>query len=387
MAQLPSFTIGYLYNAIFTEIQDWRLEDSRHKKVPVHLVLSQNHQWPRSIRLSNFTKRKARSTSNGPVSPLPTAGTSHSQQLEIPSAPETSIPGSLPPDSVSPFSQEPSPSFSGTSPSNLPEYPRLLFSIRLSEDIKPNGLSSELFTDWLRSVPVSASLIRVEAGFASDSTLLILSMPPAMLGYLPWNPAITLLGTVRSEIIMVQTQKNPMKAVEEAKMSDGMENPRDIASKDLGNDVRTEKSLVGSQAAISNSMGASNEVGDGMPPLYINRKLNPKQYHRILKRREVRKRFEEALRLQSKGSPLSPSYSSPSTPEAHTDEEEATSVYSLPVYPQNQVILAKMKPAHLSLSGSIFGGDIPEDIGYEIYKLGTLIQALNPKRPEIDEGW
>jgi hypothetical protein len=23
-----------------------------------------------------------------------------------------------------------------------------------------------------------------------------------------------------------------------------------------------------------------------------------------------------------------------------------------------------------------FGGDIPEDIGYEIYKLGTLVQAL-----------
>jgi hypothetical protein len=32
-----------------------------------------------------------------------------------------------------------------------------------------------------------------------------------------------------------------------------------------------------------------------------------------------------------------------------------------------------------------FGGEIPEDIGYKIYKLGTLIQALNSKRSEMDK--
>jgi hypothetical protein len=75
-----------------------------------------------------------------------------------------------------------------------------------------------------------------------------------------------------------------------------------------------------------------------------------------------------------------------STPEALTDEEGATSVYSLPVENEQQVVIAKMKPSHLSVNDSMFGGDIPEDIGYEIYKLGTLIQALNPKRPE-GLGW
>ena len=85
---------------------------------------------------------------------------------------------------------------------------------------------------------------------------------------------------------------------------------------------------------------------------------------------------------------MSPDHSSAaSTTGAHTDDEEVTSIYSLPVDNQNEVVLAKMKPAHLSLNGSVFGGDIPEDIGYEIYKLGTLIQALNPKHPEIDVGW
>jgi fructose-specific component phosphotransferase system IIB-like protein len=82
--------------------------------------------------------------------------------------------------------------------SQLPEYPRLLFSIRISEDIKPGDLSTELLADWLSTLPVEAKSVRVEAGFASDSTLLIVSMPIAMLGYLPYDPAITLIGAARS---------------------------------------------------------------------------------------------------------------------------------------------------------------------------------------------
>jgi hypothetical protein len=64
MAELPSFTIGHLCNAIFTEIQGWRFEDSKHRKVPVHLVLSQSRD--RSIRLSRFSigEGKQRSTLN-----------------------------------------------------------------------------------------------------------------------------------------------------------------------------------------------------------------------------------------------------------------------------------------------------------------------------------
>ena len=82
--------------------------------------------------------------------------------------------------------------------SQLPEYPRLLFSIRISEDIKPGDLSTDLLTDWLLTIPVETKSVRVEAGFASDSTLLIVSMPIALLGYLPYDPAITLIGTTRS---------------------------------------------------------------------------------------------------------------------------------------------------------------------------------------------
>lgn len=93
--------------------------------------------------------------------------------------------------------------------SQLPEYPRLLFSIRLTEDVKPADLACELFSEWLRQVPVSADAVRVEAGFASDSTLLMISLPASMMAYLPKNPAITLLGTTRSSnLVKARTIKH-----------------------------------------------------------------------------------------------------------------------------------------------------------------------------------
>lgn len=175
LSQLPSFNIGYLYNSLFTEIQSWRISDSRHKKAPVHLVLSQNPHHPRSIRISsNIRKSGASQGSN-----FGTASTSP----DTPATPSTVL------------------------ISQLPEYPRLLFSIRIDENVKPIDLSIEFFADWLRELPMSSSLVRVEAGFASDSTLLLLSLPVAMLGYLPSNSAITLLGTTRSRNLLLESKK------------------------------------------------------------------------------------------------------------------------------------------------------------------------------------
>lgn len=56
MAYLPYFNIGYLYNAIYTEVSSWRIEDPRFKKAPIHLVLSQNQSLSRSICLCRWPK-------------------------------------------------------------------------------------------------------------------------------------------------------------------------------------------------------------------------------------------------------------------------------------------------------------------------------------------
>jgi hypothetical protein len=491
--------------------------------------------------------------------------------LEIGPTPETPELASLPADSQSPFSQRQWPSSSGTSLSEFPEYPRLLFSIRLSEDVKPNELSSELFADWLRSFPASANFVKVEAGFASDSTLLILSMPPAMFGFLPSDPTITLLGTVRSENMVAQSQRSFVETVESvsfpsircrlnanfsssillnAKLNTASRNsvidyslikelglldliPKDPANHDyirlpvylpeatitrrssestgsttalpsisvnfeiiylnqptnpnseesnrvvLGWEIFCEysinilfsqnllalhsdnqdmlslpfvlpsKGFDPSQTTVSSMMGASNTSGDVATPTfypqvhaislsdgtsipaYSNDQIDgaieiddcvvvfeldsgahpytfggnthvsqptahntrPKKAHQpasAVLNPAVPNEFLPNEQPDLEDALLSPTHSSaPSTPGPHTDDERdsiysSRSVYSLPVDAGNQVVLAKMKPAHLSLNGAVFGGDLPEDIGYEIYKLGTLVQALNPKRFEID---
>jgi hypothetical protein len=226
LASLPYFTIGFLYNALFTEIQSWRIEDSRYKKAPIHLVLSQNNERPRSIRLSSrlrLLKRSFGGTSSdaqgyleGPLSSLSFNAISSSSSAvpphyQISSSDNTSAPSQTTTSSKreSGLWLSPSP----TSSMELPEYPRLLFSIRIQEDVRSTDLSIEMFTDWLRDVPVSSCLVRVEAGFASDSTILMVSMPAAMVAYLPSDPAIIMLGVVRSKNLLTQPEQAGMRGI------------------------------------------------------------------------------------------------------------------------------------------------------------------------------
>ncbi|KAE8443543.1 hypothetical protein EG329_001783 [Mollisiaceae sp. DMI_Dod_QoI] len=195
LANMPCFTIGYLYNTIFTEIQGLPVKAAEFRKPPIHLVLTQDHRLPRSITLS---PNRLRIQDIPDISGLvPSSKSSnHTTSLFVQSGNSSAA---SPADSSPSLSNGRSNSASpATSMSSLSEYPRLLFSIRISEDIKPNDLSTGILTDWLSTLPIEAKAIRVEAGFASDSTILIISMPVALLGYLPYDPAMVLIGTARS---------------------------------------------------------------------------------------------------------------------------------------------------------------------------------------------
>ena len=196
---MPSFTVGYLYNLLFTEIQSLRIDDAQRKKAPIHLVLTQDHRLPRSIRISaKLPNSKINRPSVHPISGhIPLAD--NCWNLEPTSVPQDSSSSQSSERSSGVFSPDINDRVSSSSSiSQLTEYPRLLFSIRISENIKPNELSPELFADWLGTLPLSTKSVRVEAGFASDSTILMVSMPIALLGYLPDHPAITMLGLTRS---------------------------------------------------------------------------------------------------------------------------------------------------------------------------------------------
>lgn len=213
LVQMPSFTVGYLYNLLFADIQTLRVDGEHRKKVPIHLVLTQDHRLPRSITLS--AKRRIFSNPFQPsISSDQNHGSATAQEPQADSSGHSvaSVNSSLSGDASVPSST--------TSISQLPEYPRLLFSIHISEDIKPKNLSTQLFADWLTALPIETKSVRIEAGFASDSTLLLVSMPVAMLGYLSINPAITILGTARSGNLVSSATQNSIDRAQQAMLGD-----------------------------------------------------------------------------------------------------------------------------------------------------------------------
>ncbi len=71
---------------------------------------------------------------------------------------------------------------------NLPwpdDTPGLVVAIQLEDNIKPESLSSDEFADWLRALPAPVKGVRVEAGFASDPSVVLLSLPLSLRPYLP----------------------------------------------------------------------------------------------------------------------------------------------------------------------------------------------------------
>lgn len=58
LASRPSFTIGYLYNLIFGQVQALPVKSAEYRKPPIHLALTQDHRLPRSITLSCRKREK-----------------------------------------------------------------------------------------------------------------------------------------------------------------------------------------------------------------------------------------------------------------------------------------------------------------------------------------
>src|SRR6202012_5683037 len=82
--------------------------------------------------------------------------------------------------------------------------PRLLFAVRLKETFQPSELSTDLFTEWLGMFPLVVEEVKVEAGFNSFSSLVIVSLPISLLSYMAEHPAIICLGPIRSKNLINQ---------------------------------------------------------------------------------------------------------------------------------------------------------------------------------------
>ena len=200
LSKRPSFTVAELYRNIFCRIQGRIPEDpcERHP-APIHFALTQDDpHFPRSIQLSvrpeHINKRNA--ARNLASEPLITGRGSAVSILR----------------DGEPISDPSSDSFPeaflATSTSNLSEkVPRILLAIRLHETFRPGELSHNLFKEWLRMMPAVAEEVKVEAGFGSYSSILIVSIPMTVSLYLPEDPAIIRIGPITSSNIIGQAPK------------------------------------------------------------------------------------------------------------------------------------------------------------------------------------
>jgi hypothetical protein len=77
---------------------------------------------------------------------------------------------------------------------------RVLLAIRLEENADPKDMAAKDFTEWFRTLPapVKGVEVKVEAAFACNSTLVLVSLPLSLWTYLPQHPAVTSLGTIKS---------------------------------------------------------------------------------------------------------------------------------------------------------------------------------------------
>jgi hypothetical protein len=167
LAKRPYFSVGELYGNIFCRIQARMPEDGTERHpAPVHLVLTNDTHYQQSIRISSRWNEN------------------RDARISVPNADATNTDT----DSLNSSSQD----------STGVKVPRLAFAIRLRDNFSAGELSMELFTEWLRTMPTIAAEVKVEAGFDSFSTLVIVSIPIYLSAYLPCDPAIISLGPVTS---------------------------------------------------------------------------------------------------------------------------------------------------------------------------------------------
>jgi len=188
LSRKAEFSTGELYNNIYCRTQI-RLPDDgagteRHPP-PIHLVLSNDSKYRRSIHLA-----KRPSLDTAPNSSVPSEGNDFNDASIPESLPQTPLEaGRSPEDSSSIMTRE---------SALTKEVPRLAFAIRFKEDLHLDDSTADLFLEWLRTMPVVAQQVRVEAGFESFSSLLIVSIPISLFAYLPYNPAVICLGPITS---------------------------------------------------------------------------------------------------------------------------------------------------------------------------------------------
>ena len=276
LSGMPSFTVGVLYNKILCRIQSKMPAGREIQKSPLHVVLSQNRRLPKGIQLS--PKREIRNQAGNERSLGPSGNSELSQHLSASSSSSRmsppnhpSVPSGLSPSSPSgshgSLNQHTTSSSISSLFSDIEQFPRIALTIRLKESLAASEVSADLLADWMRMMPVLAENVKVEAGFASLSTLLIISLPVAIWCYVPDHPALSVIGVIKS------TNFLPRSPVLSAQATSSAE--KIVATTDITKGS-TELPIIISQDVLDVKKPISFATGLEVPSHFESRKLQMK---------------------------------------------------------------------------------------------------------------
>jgi hypothetical protein len=228
LSKKTSFPVVELYTKVYCRAQHHMPQGIKNERypAPIHLLLTRDDHFPRSIQLSVLKRPSIQDRVHGPGIPtdrmsMTEQGTSKRRRDQDENtfsskhpclSSKESLPKGTTDSTPEPLERlqkavwwgqeefgevEDQPTLtSGLNPRmgmNSPQptkpqcprdAPRLLFSIRLEENLKAEELSVEYFANWLRIIPAVAEEVTVEGAFKSDSTLLLLALPFSLWPYL-----------------------------------------------------------------------------------------------------------------------------------------------------------------------------------------------------------
>ena len=169
---------------------------------PIHITLTQEDQFPRSIQLS------VRRLQQKPIAGLSTDSAEKSTSPLVQNTERGAASSTLAQaESPSTFYLDYDLGIPGVGACDT-KVPRLAFAIRLKDTFQVGELSEDLFKEWLRTIPAFVEEVKVEAGFDSFSSLLIVSVPISLSLYIPQDPAVLCLGPITSSNLISQRNTN-----------------------------------------------------------------------------------------------------------------------------------------------------------------------------------
>jgi hypothetical protein len=269
LSRKPTFSVGELYENVYRRCQHHlpRGVAREHYPAPVHLPLTKDKGYPRSLHLSIHRKKanaefhqlvkcplqeatntKKRPLDDGPPDltskrPCGSSGVGVSEGTDLSVLPPLSTSNVIPSqNSVAPIlsaldtddgsgsnaasSQSLNTSLNSLEPDSKGRISkdqsiRVLLAIRLEENVEPKDMAPKDFTEWFRALPapVKGVEVKVEAAFACNSTLVLISLPLSLWTYLPQHPAVTSLGTIKSSNFLstLQTCQIPYSTASESR--------------------------------------------------------------------------------------------------------------------------------------------------------------------------